>query len=37
MKTYAKQALFVLAVVVAAKFVKPYLPIPDSIKNTYLP
>jgi hypothetical protein len=32
MKTYAKQALFVLAVVAAAKFVKGMLPIPDSAK-----
>ena len=33
MKTYLKQAAFVLAVIAAAKFGKSSLPIPDSVKN----
>lgn len=33
MKTYAKQALFVLAVIAAAKVAKAYLPVPDAAKN----
>lgn len=33
MKTYAKQALFVLAVIAAAKFAKTYVPVPDAVKS----
>jgi hypothetical protein len=32
MKTYLKQAAFVLAVVAAAKFAKDKLPVPDAVK-----
>lgn len=33
MKTYAKQALFVLAVIAAAKLAKNYLPLPAAAAN----
>ncbi len=36
MKTYLKQAAFVLAVVAVAKFAKGSVPIPDAIKQ-FLP
>lgn len=33
MKTYAKQALFVLAVIAVTKLAKSYVPVPAAVSN----